>query len=252
MTNTPDSDTERRPFVDETEHAPGLNLLQIFVLFALILGSVLFGMRKLDALRDPVAEVDRLYAGVAGVAVDAELPTALARSAVPQLSEVARLRLAELPAPRVLSGAVLLEDTTLKGVFLVEDGAQIVLRNLSLEGSLIARAGVEGRAPAASRVVLEGDVSLLPGDAFPGLSVWLPGGSLTATDPASNLLVDGDIVAQRIELLGHGDVIGELHAVEATRLSADVRVRPRVFDAVVLPEPAEPDVSALLDFEFPR
>lgn len=240
MTNTPDSDTDK---------APGLNLLQIFVLFALILGGVLFGMRQLDALRDPVAEVDRLYAGVS---VDAELPTAHARSAVPRLSEAARLRLAELAAPRVLSGAVLLEDTALKGVFLVEDGAQIVLRNLSLEGSLIARSGVEGRAPTASRVVLEGDVSLLPGDALPGLSVWLPGGVLTATDPSSNLLVDGDVVAQRIELLGHGDVIGELHAVEATRLSADVRVRPRRFDTVVLPEPAEPDVSALLDFEFSR
>lgn len=247
------SQNEPAPAVAFPEGSRGLNVLQVFVAFALVLGAVLVGLRKIDALADPVAEVDRVYRDAVSANLSDGTPVAHAAEGAPQLNPAGRAALGLVSDPVRLSDHTILEGEVLEGVYVIEAGAAVVLRDVTLRGTIVAESQLEGGAAGPSWLMLQGNVRLEPGDVLPGLAVMLPRGSVIADEPESALQIQGDVVAQRVELAGRAALFGRLLTDQTPVLSSKVEQ----FDAPPTPStghelaPDDTDFQALTSFEFP-
>jgi len=244
-------DKHSAPGVAFPEGSRGLNALQVFVAFALVLSAVLVGLRKLDALADPVSEVDRVYRDAAKT-TDA-LPVAKAAEGLPQLNAEGRAALARAGEPVRLVDRTILEDQVLEGVFVVEAGAAVVLRDVTLRGVIVAESQLDGGGAGPSWLMLQGNVRLEPGDVLPGLAVMLPRGSVIADEQDSALQITGDIVAQRVEIAGRAALFGKILSDQRPRLSGAVEQFDVKHASAPGHELSAPDVDfqALTSFEFP-
>ncbi|GJM22734.1 MAG: hypothetical protein DHS20C15_26490 [Planctomycetota bacterium] len=247
MNSEANSDTK----VDFPEGGRGLNALQVFVVFALVLSAALFGLRAIDALADPAAEVDRMYRDAA--VVTDRLPVAKAAEGLPQLNDEARAALSAITDPVMLRDKAIIEDQVLDGLFVVEAGAAVVLRNVTLRGALVAESQLAGGQRGPSWVMLQDNVRIMPGDVLPGLAVMLPNGSLLADEDTAALQIQGDIVAQRVEILGKAALFGQILSEQPAVLSSAVEQFDLRHERAPSHEFAldASDLKTLTSFEFP-
>ncbi len=113
-----------------------------------------------------------------------------------------------------LSGNTLLEDAELRGIVAIEDGAVVYLDDVVVDGVLVSASLLDGRdGGVPARVVVDGDVRVGSEHLLPGLAIALPGGSIRTSDgcrPAFQVV--GDVVADEVELAGHGTLHGRVAA----------------------------------------
>ena len=117
-------------------------------------------------------------------------------------------------------------SSDLEGVFLLEDGARLVLEDCTLRGAILTRAALDPDAPLATgssrpQVEIRGGFSGRPGDDLPGLAICGPD-ALVSCDSNARVDIAGMIVAEELEVPCRGVLRGMLVAESSESIGSAV------------------------------
>jgi hypothetical protein len=165
----------------------------------------------------------------------------------------------------VISGSVSLSDVQLSGFFLLEEGAELTLDDVVLNGTIVTRAGLcNGNLPTEGsnrpRVRVIGGLRLLAGNELPDVAVAGPDLRFEA-ESGSRVEIDGFVSTDELRLDGRGSVRGMVVTRTQETIGSDIsrpghgRGKPSFPDSVVpgaervtaIAFPAQPVTTALLD-----
>jgi hypothetical protein len=114
-----------------------------------------------------------------------------------------------------LSGTQWIEDTDLEGLVIIENSASIFFDNVTLKGTLVSERALStdpfgefgDQTPVA---IADGSLRIDSGDFLPGVAVVMPDGVLRTWEGDEAVLINGDVVANTVQLNGVGAVNGNI------------------------------------------
>jgi len=141
---------------------------------------------------------------------------------LPQVdSEVLSDLLTGLSIPRfTVANDTIIEDAELNGLVIVKSGAELTLRDVILEGSIISHNAIKGydigsfHDATAPKVIIDGSVRIRSGDFLEDVAVLMPDGVFETADSDSRLIINGDVVAHRVVLEGEGATNGNIASAD--------------------------------------
>lgn len=127
---------------------------------------------------------------------------------------------------RITGELVFTPSSDLDGLFLLEDGARIVLEDCTLRGAILTRASLDPDAPLAEgedrpEIEIRGSFSCRPGDDLPGLAICGPDARVIA-DSGATIDIDGMVCAEELDLPCRGALRGLVVTEGSESLGPDV------------------------------
>lgn len=173
---------------------------------------------------------------------------------LPSLTTSARTAATNPSAAIDVTSDTVYEDVTLTGVVRLAAGVRLTLRDVVLHGTIVSHAMIAGtwdEDDAATEVVLEDGVLIIPGTDLPGCAILMPDGVVEADDDA-NIDVRGVIVADLVDLDdGGGFVHGDVIAANAPTIDVGFELPGSGRGARALPDVLLPGRGRLTRIWFP-
>jgi len=114
---------------------------------------------------------------------------------------------------------------TLEGLIIVAPGAELVLKDVILVGTIISEAALSSGPispfdpKGAPRLTIEGGLRIDSWSEVPGVAIAMPDGIVSTGDQDTRLQWHGDVIAYRVELHAEGSLFGRFATVEDAHLS---------------------------------
>jgi hypothetical protein len=128
--------------------------------------------------------------------------------------------LADSSVPKTWYAAdAVVSDADLTGLHIIEDGVQLTLSNVALQGAVLSASALDDAsfgsfdALTAPTLVIDGNVRIDSSDDLPGIAILMPDGIVGSGWSTGAVQLHGDIVAHSVTIDSAGSVNGHIQSV---------------------------------------